>query len=273
MKESTLVIFFLLKNRLKFPACYFYLPHLRELCQRPQKDTKEKDNYQIRSPSCSVRAFRQVVWFGLVSLQSLINLWEKAISRKKISFPFPAVKVKNERYRAQCYRWNANKKYTYQNSHWWWQTCTVLMCRIYSCLTCRVTGLLANLFSLYLFATMQAALLNSDVWAKTSLWHMQQLPTQASIIRNVSGVFSYVFQCNLAAWDEDSQPGRFLAVQLQRLFWPSVWEQLTLMILGCTLSVLSPAVQMESAFLALLNQDPNFKGFWLCLVKPEISVS
>lgn len=85
--------------------------------------------------------------------------------------------------------------------------------------------------------------------------------------------FSYLFQCSLAAWDEHSQPGHFLAVQLQRLLWPSVWEQLTLMILGCTLSVLSPAVQMESAFLALLNQNPSFKGFWLCLVKPGISVS
>lgn len=189
MKESTLVIFFLLKNRLKFPACYFYLPHLTELCQRPQKDTEEKDNHQIKYPSCSVRVFRQFVWFGLVALQCLINLWEKAFSRKNFSFSFPALKVKNEYYRAQCYRWKANKKYTYQHSHWSWQICTVLTSRIYSCLTCRVTGLLTNHFSLYLFATMQAAPLNSDVWAKASLWHMQQLPTRASSIRNVSGVF------------------------------------------------------------------------------------
>lgn len=109
--------------------------------------------------------------------------------------------------------------------------------------------------------------------SKTSVWHMQQLPTREAASGMYLEYFSYLFQCNLAAWDEDSQSGHFLAVQLQRLLWPSVWEQLTLMILGCTPSVLSPAVQMESAFLALLSQNRNFKGFWLCLVKPEISVS
>lgn len=85
--------------------------------------------------------------------------------------------------------------------------------------------------------------------------------------------FSHLFQCNLAAGDEDSQPGHFLGVQLQRLLWPSVWGQLTLMLHGCTFAVLSPAVQLESAFLALLSQNPNFKRYWLCLVKPENSVS
>lgn len=51
---------------------------------------------------------------------------------------------------------------------------------------------------------MQAALLNSDAWAKTCVWHMQQLPTWASSIRNVSGVFqlSLPVQFSSLRWGE-----------------------------------------------------------------------
>lgn len=87
------------------------------------------------------------------------------------------------------------------------------------------------------------------------------------------GYFSQLFQRNLAAGGEGSRPGHLLAVQLQRLLWPLVWEHLTLMLHGRTFSGLPPAVQLESAFLALLNQNPGFKRYRSCLVKPEISVS
>jgi len=74
------------------------------------KRNKRKNNHQNKQLSHSVRVFWQFVWFGLVSLQCPINLWEKAFSVKNFSFSFPALKVKNEHYRAQCYRSYANKK-------------------------------------------------------------------------------------------------------------------------------------------------------------------
>lgn len=73
------------------------------------KRSKRKNNLQNKYLSHSVRVYGQFVWFGLVSLQCPINLWEKAFSMKNFSFSFPARKVKNEHYRAQCYRNYANK--------------------------------------------------------------------------------------------------------------------------------------------------------------------
>lgn len=49
VKENIFVNFFLLKNRLKFHACYFCLPHLRGLREWQQKETKEKTTTKINS--------------------------------------------------------------------------------------------------------------------------------------------------------------------------------------------------------------------------------
>lgn len=204
------------------------------------KRHKRKNNHQNKQPSHSVRVFKQFVWFGLVSLQCPVNLWEKTFSRKNFSFSFPALKVKNEHYRAQCYRRYANgniqtKTPTDRGKH-------VNMQNL------QLPNLQSNWFSckpLFLFICLPPCrlLFSTPTCEQKPLCGIcsNYLHGQAA-----SGMyleyFSYLFQCSLAAWDEHSQPGHFLAVQLQRLLWPSVWEQLTLMILGCTLSVLSAAV-------------------------------
>lgn len=165
--------------------------------------------------------FRQFVWFGLVSLQCLINLWEKAFSRKNFSFSFPELKVKNECYRAQYYRRNANKKYTYQNSHWSWQMYSANIQNLH------LPKLQSNWFTckpLFSLPVPPCRLLFSALMCEQKPLCgicSNYLHRQAASGMHLE-YFSYVFQCNLTAWDEDSQSGYFLAIQRQRLLWPSV---------------------------------------------------